>query len=124
MYKSNSLWDQEQERYEATGSPGQGYHGADYHSGEKYQENPGEEYQKDEAAEVRTEKSDFEKTVDDNIPKYEKKEQGIVIEKAAAEIRQEMEQETEKVNKNSSSIRSIEEAINKAMKEQKEVVRL
>ncbi|MFH2028385.1 MAG: hypothetical protein ABIJ08_04565 [Nanoarchaeota archaeon] len=135
MYKSNSLFDQEMDRYDnmASGEISEGYHSADKYSGnasDNYSGNPSSEYKKNEGhEESKKEKSEFERKIEDNLPKQEKKEDeknqdNIVINKVAEEIRGSMQQETKKINKNSISARSIEDAINKAIQDEKDVIHL
>ena len=109
MYKSKSLWDQEQDKYdnhtgEVTG---------DYHAAGKYDKNQdytsddksNEDYTKKEEQEGKKEeeKSEFEKQVDDNLPqkKYDKKEEDgeVVRKKAAEEINRGIQEEKTKINK-------------------------
>lgn len=135
MYKGHSIWDEEEDKYDNhTGEISGDYHGGgkgDYRKQEDYASNEGksdEDYAKrQEEEEKKKEKSEFEKKVDDNLPqkKYAKKEspEEAVRKKAAEEIGREMEGEKRKVNKNSKSSKSIEDAIKKAVEEEKEVIR-
>ncbi|MFH1642696.1 MAG: hypothetical protein ABIC04_07420 [Nanoarchaeota archaeon] len=131
MYKNNSLWDQEQDKYDKTpvGEISGSYKDkSDYQNASEYNKKESSaDYNKHEKhKEKKEEKSEFEKQVDDNLPhkKYEKKEDAdeIVRKKAAQEIHKNMHNEKAKPNKK--TVKSIEEAINNAIKEEKEVVRL
>jgi len=131
MYKSHSIWDEEKDKYEhSTGKPEKG---ADYHNKADYaagEHGSSDVYNtaKKEDDKHKKDKSEFERQVDDNLPqkKYEKKENedDVIRAKAAEEIRKGMDAEKTKVNKTSSTSKSIEDAIKKAIKEEKEVIRL
>ncbi len=132
MYKSNSLWDQEQDRYDSSiaNEIGGGYNSNDkYSSDDKYKGESSGNYNSNEEQEEqkKEEKSEFEQTVDENLPKKneEKEEENPweVGRKAVAnEIKQGMGNVKKEVNKKTKS--SIEEAIAKAIKEEKEVIHL
>jgi len=141
-YKSHSLWDEEKDKYDIdTGAPGGGYRSSDGSKSDEYQSSL--KYDKNEQDDVygskdkeedkdkkkkEKEKSEFEKALDEHDPrkKYQKKEdeEEVVKKKAAEEVFREMEKEKQKVNQNSKSSKTIEDAINKAVKEEKEVIHL
>ena len=130
MYRSSSLWDQEQDKYdsairEITGQ----YHGDEKYSGKEGDYTSGDkqdDYIKKEDKDGKKEdKSEFEEKVDSNLPhkKYDKKDGGNseVRTQVAKEINQGIQEEQKKPGKKSS--KSIEDAIKKAIEEEKEVIR-
>jgi len=119
MYKG-TLWDQEQERYDSLITEGNNpvYEGENAYSSsgkaDMYNSEKGEEKKEEEH-------TGLEKDVVDQDKKYEKKEvsEEDIKKKAASEIHeggQEIRADKKKDHK------SIEDAINKAMKEEKEVI--
>lgn len=130
-YKGHSLWDQEQDRYDAIGSdmPGAGYDsnsaydsGAstnDYMSSD-YKTGEGEDEEKEEI-----EKSEFEKTIEENFLEnkegQEEQDDEQITKKAAEEIMLGKDGDDKPMIKRKES-KSIEEAISKAIKKEKELI--
>ena len=129
MYKGHSLWDQEQERLDDYASNESGDKGPDYHAQEDY--NAGGASQSDaydsghgkEEEKKKDEAKGIEKSVVDQEKKYDKKEvtaEDIKV-KAASDVHQKTKS-SDDTKKKKKEHKSIEDAINKAMKDEKEVI--
>tara|TARA_Y100000310_G_scaffold281263_1_gene301620 strand:- start:474 stop:860 length:387 start_codon:yes stop_codon:yes gene_type:complete len=124
MYKSNSLWDQEQDKYDS--SIGNESH-IDYQESGTYDGNSQSDVysaEKGEDEKKNKEAKGIEKEVEKQEKKYEKREDATeedVKKKAASEVHSEG-QKKDDTKKDKKSHKSIEDAINKAMKEEKELV--
>ena len=106
----------------------------DYHtkdgSDDVYSSKPGELYDSGEQNEDLKQQDDDSETIEESLgfseddPKYEKsEEEGDVVAKAASEVFQEGQQVESKQEKKNAK-KAIEDAINKAIKDEKEVLHL
>ena len=127
MYKGHSLWDQEQERLDDYASNESKDKGPEYHAQEDYNSGSSQSdaYDSGKAKEEKKkeEATGIEKDVIDQEKKYDKKEvtgEDIKI-KAASDIRHGTQSSDDTKNKKKEH-KSIEDAINKAMKEEKELI--
>jgi len=126
MYKSHSIWDEEQERQDdyvaGSDEDDRVYKSqADYNSGSgDYNSGTAEDEGKKEEA------TGIEKDVNDEVKKYDKKEEASdedVKKKAASEVRGgKVSESDDSKKKKKKDHKSIEDAINKAMKEEKELI--
>jgi len=133
MYKSHSIWDEEQERqekYANTPADREGgieeyHHQGDYASRDSDQSDVYNAGKAEEGKKKEEEKTGIEKEVTDQEKKYEKREEATeedIKRKAASEVREGGKKEDKEENKKKKEHKSIEDAINKAMKEEKEVI--
>ncbi|MBU1704963.1 MAG: hypothetical protein KJ922_06370 [Nanoarchaeota archaeon] len=118
-YKGHSIWDEEQDKYES------GKHdkdvSVDYSKSDDYHGNAKSDYHTGETEEKKEkELTPFEKAIEENNPKkYDKKEDESITKKAADQVFTGVE-ETPKQRK--AKTKDIEDAIRKAMKEEKELI--
>lgn len=127
MYKSHSIWDEEQEKYEnlpvhKDGDKAEYKNQRDYNAGED-QSDVYDSKRGDDEKKKKEDAKGIEKEVEKETKKYEKKEDATeddIKKKAADEIRQ--GSSTSDKPKSKKEHKSIEDAINKAMKEEKEVI--
>ena len=120
MYKGHSIWDDEQEKkYAAAKQVKQ----IDYSKSDEYKAGQSD-YVRGEKAEDNKEASEFEKQIEENLPKKQeaKEEHAEIVKKVADELRQ--GPEIKHAAPKQTAHKSIEEAINKAIKQEKEVIRL
>lgn len=127
MYKGHSTWDGEQEKYDNI-IIHRDESQLDYHNQRDYASgnfNPSDVYNIEKGEEDRKkEETGIEKEVMKEEKKYQKREEGSgeeVKRKVASEIHEATKKEGE-VKKDKKAHTSIEDAINKAMKEEKEVI--
>lgn len=130
MYKSNSIWDKEQERqddYTAGSDEG----GPDYKAQADYSSGGASDvYDSGKAGDEDKEKKNeeatgLEKDVADQGKKYEKKEDVSdedIKKTAASEVHGGNISDSNDGKKKKKEHKSIEDAINKAMKEEKEII--
>ncbi len=129
MYKSNSIWDEEekrQEKYNAT--PGKDKNSPDYHGQKDYAsgESQSDVYNSNKAKEENKKKeaTGIEKEVKKEEKKYEKRENASeedIKKKAASEVHDSTKNQGDD-SKKKKEHKTIEDAINKAMKEEKELI--
>lgn len=129
MYKGHSIWDEEQERQEEkyTDTPDREGNKAEYHQQEDYASGKADQSDVYNAGKGEEEKKDkeakgIEKDVLKEDKKYEKKEasEEDIKRKAASEVHDESKKGD--IPKKKKEHKTIEDAINKAMKEEKELI--
>ena len=125
MYKSHSIWDEEQDKYDSIVNEKQD--SPDYHDNKDYASNEQSNVYSSEKAkeeENKKEATGIEKEVTKQEKKYEKKEDSgeeDIKKKAASEIHDSTRNEDDS-SKKKKTYKSIEDAINKAIKEEKELI--
>lgn len=132
MYRGHSIWDEEQEKQERyanivtdeEGGKEGHHHEGDYAS----RDEQSDVYNKGKAESGKNKEKEaegIEKDVMEQEKKYEKKGEASdeeIKRKAASEVHEGTKKEEGKDNKDKKAHKSIEDAINKAMKEEKEVI--
>ncbi len=129
MYKGHSIWDEERDKY-GNIVPDREENKAEYRNQEDYTSKGGEAsdvYNTEKAEGEKKEKEEakgIEKDLMGEERKYEKKEdvsEEDIKQKAASEVHEGVKSEGNN-SKKKKAHKSIEDAINKAMKEEKEVI--
>ena len=126
MYKGHSLWDQEQDKYDGPidKEEGPGYKNQANYDASDEQSDVYNSQKTDEENKKKDEEKGIEKELAKEEKKYESKEasEEDVKKKAASDVFEEKKRGIDKKGKNKKAHKSIEDAINKAIKEEKELI--